>query len=653
MNRIPPRSAYSIRQDRQEIFSRQTAFYCLLAGVFLFILGARLWFIHHFALPVIFHDDWSVEGELFRKYVEGHLSFGYLVSSYKGHRLLIPRLFLLGLFYANSRQWDPLVFMVAQAPLYAFGITLLVAIFGIRMKSWGRAALAVFATVVGMIPFGWENAVFGCNVDFPMFTLFGSLVIWFCWRYEALSWRWWVGAFLALTNLFVMGGGIFATIAITIFSIGALALEPARRNTRNTVSLFVLSALVAFGIAIADSRHMPVVSVTQFLRSLATLLAWPDDSHSIQCFIIQAPLALLVAVLLIKRTPMSDHRWLPVIIASSFWIQAAATVHERLEHLHASRYRDSWMLLTISIVACLCFLMEASGGWRRYLYLLVMAWAFAFLDGATAYVFHDLPNAIAEDQRARLTADGCVRQFLRTGNEGSILDVIYKSDIDPTSVREMLPPDLLNPNTPLVPTQEQHPEGSETESVLSRKTDVVGRVYGDYNENGGTLPKGIKLTFNVPRGTREISMMVAGHVDLHVASYQIRPLVDTDLWRSITVPIDPKASGFDISATGDAMRGMTCSAPTISTHHTLGRWARNIVGDCAHNSVTRVLLAGLVLMAGALVRMTRTSASHAPGGALAQSRVGLFHVGRDTNRVDGGVLQVDATEPKWEPEATA
>lgn len=306
------------------------------------------------------------------------------------------------------------------------------------------------------------------------------------------------------------------------------------------------------------------------------------------------------------------------------------------------------MLLIISVAACLCFLMEASGAWRRYLYILVMAWAFIFLDGAADCAFHDLPNAIAEDQRARLISDGCVRQFLRTGNEASLSHVIYKSDISPTSVREMLPPDLLNPNTPLVPAQEQHPEDSEADFSLSRRPDVAEPVYGGSNEDGGISPKGIKQTFTVPKGTREITMLVAGHVDLHVASYQIRPLIDTDLWRSITVQIDPKATGFDISASGKAMRGMTFSAPTISTHHRLGRWTRDIVGDCAHNSVTRVLLAGLVLMAGALIRMTGTSPSHAPRLSLAGSGVGLPRMGRDARR------RVDrAPDRILEPEATA
>jgi hypothetical protein len=225
-----------------------------------------------------------------------------------------------------------------------------------------------------------------------------------------------------------------------------------------------------------------------------------------------------------------------------------------------------------------------------------------------------------------LTSDASVREYLHTGNEASLADIIYKQQISPNSVREMLPPDLLNLNTPLVPAQEQHPEGTDTDFTLSRKSDVAGLVYGEYNEDGGTLPKGIKLSFNVPKGTREISMLVAGQVDLHVASYNIRPLLDSDLWRSITIPIDPKATGFDISASGNAMRGMMFSAPTISTHYTLGRWTRDIVGDCAQNSVTRILLAGLVLMAGALIRMTRISVSDAPMRSLAPSLVGLCDV---------------------------
>jgi hypothetical protein len=282
-----------------------------------------------------------------------------------------------------------------------------------------------------------------------------------------------------------------------------------------------------------------------------------------------------------------------------------------------------------------------------------MAWAFTFLDGAANCVFHDLPNAIAEDRRARLTSDASVREYLHTGNEASLAHIIYKEQISPNSVREMLPPELLNPNAPLVPAQEQHLEDTKTDVVFSRGSDLAAPVYGEYNEEGGSLPKGIRLSFNVPKGTKEISMFVAGHVDLHVASYHIRPLIDDGLWRSITVPIDPKATGFEISASGDALRGMTFSAPTISTHHTLGRWTRDIVGDCAQNSLTRVLLAGLVLMAGALIRMTRTSVSDAPMRSLARSLVDLCDVGRDAWRGAGGALQVVAAEQRLEPETTA
>jgi hypothetical protein len=244
-----------------------------------------------------------------------------------------------------------------------------------------------------------------------------------------------------------------------------------------------------------------------------------------------------------------------------------------------------------------------------------------------------------------LISDACIRQFLLTGDEASLAHIIYKSDISPDSVRKMLPPDLLNTNPPLVPVQKQPLEAGEPDVMVARNLDGPGPVFGEYNKADGASPKDLKLSFNVPKGTREISMLVAGRVDFHVASYPIRPLLAYDLWRSITIPIDPDATGFDITASADALRGMRFSAPTISAHHTLGRWAREIVGDSARNSLTRILLAGLILMVGALIRMAMTPAGKAPGRSLARSVANLFHVGRDAWLGTSSALPVDVPMP--------
>jgi len=585
---------------RRELFSRKTACWCLLAGLFLLILGARLWFIHHFGLSVIYADDWPLQGDLFRRDVEGHLSLGYLVSAYHGHRMLFPRLFWLGLFRANGQQWDPLVFMVAQAPVYALGITLLVALYGRRMNCWGSAALAVFAAAIGAIPFGWENAVFECNVQFELFTLFGILSIWFCWRYDALSWRWCIGAFLALSNLFVLGGGVFPTIATTIFLILGAVIEPARRNGRNMAGIVILLAIVALGVAFASSKHTRVVSFIQFMRSFATILAWPDYSNWNRCFVIQAPLVLLAAFLLIKRAPVSDGRWLPVIVGSSFWIQAAATVHQRLLHLQASRYNDSWTLLSISIVACLYFLAETFGRWRRCYLIMVLIWGLVFLSGAMDAAFFELPREIAGDKWDRLIMDSSIRRYLRTGDKTCIAGE-YSEYITPYSIRGILPPDLMNANAPLIPVQERYAEDEDPCPLFCRQWDLGKQVYGFFNKNVGPVPKGIKLRFNVPKGTREVNMLVAGDVDFDVNRYHIEPLLESELWEPISVKIDPKATYFDISAAGNALEGMAFTAPTISTRHTLGLWARDIAGDCTHDTYARMMWLGLVLMAGALI----------------------------------------------------
>ena len=604
---------------RRELFSRRAICWCLLGGLFLLILGARLWFIHHFGLSVIYEDDWPLQGALFRREVEGQLSLRYLVSSYHGHRMLFPRLFWLGLFRANGRQWDPLVFMVAQAPLYALSITLLAALYGRQMNWTGGAALAVFAAAMGMIPFGWENAVFGCNVQFPLFTLFGILSIWFCWRYDALSWRWWIGALLALSNLFVLGGGVFPTLATACVLIFGAITEPARRTRRNLAGIVVLLAIVVMGVAFAYSPRTRVVSFTQFIRAFAAILAWPDYTNWDRCFVIQAPLVLLAAFLLLRRIPVSDRRWLPLIVGCSFWIQAAATVHQRLLHFQASRFNDSWMLLSISLAACLYFLGEIFGPWRRCYLIMVLIWGLVFVSAAMDAAFYELPKEIALDQRDRLMMDASIRRYLHTGDKTSIAGEDSEF-ITPFSIRGLLPPDLLNTNAPLVPALEQFPQDGDTYPLFCRNLESGIPVYGDFNHNVGPVPKGIKLRFNVPKGTREVDMLVAGDVDFDVNGYHIKPMLDTKFWKPVSVSIAPRATSFDISATGNALEGMAFTAPVISTRHQLGLWVRQIAGDSAHNTYVRIMWLGFTLMAGALLAIAGQSLLPARGLSPAELR---------------------------------
>ena len=155
---------------------------------------------------------------------------------------------LLVLFILDQRQWDPLLFMVAQAPFHAAAIVALGSWLGKAMSSPGRVALLAFAAIMSLAPFGWENTLFACNSHFHFFVLAGVLTMWFCWRHEALTPGWWCGAGFAFLNLFTQGGGVFPTAAVVLLMICRLMVDGGKERPRRIIGVLILFLIVLFGV---------------------------------------------------------------------------------------------------------------------------------------------------------------------------------------------------------------------------------------------------------------------------------------------------------------------------------------------------------------------------------------------------------------------
>jgi len=600
--------------------------WCLLAGLFFMICGARLWLIHNFGVSMPYFDEWIVEGKLFKAYLEHKFGISLLFQNLNEHHIVFSRVFLLGLFCAN-KQWDPVLFMVAQAPFNALGIALLVSRMGKLMSLHGRAVLAAFAAAVGIIPFGWQNALMGCEIHFYLFPLFGILVTWLCWRYEALSPRWWLGALLAVANLFTMASGVFFTAATVCFLILGLVREPARRQWRAIAGLGILSAIVACGLAMpivtVEKRDMPQPNHSEFLNALTHLLSWPCTFHWAWC-IVQAPLILLALLLLIQGAPLSDDRWFPVLIGAAFWIQAVATAARRFNVWDNSRYRDSWTLLSITLAACLYFLGKSTGR-RRVLFLaFVMLWGFVFAGGVLNSAFNLLPREIMDEHAHRLTMEYNVRGYLRTG-DGAYLNgeiPIQRRDalvalLNSATIRNILAPGVFYPDPPLQPVRVDNSGGGfARDGYPAGLPDLGLPVYGSYDKDKLLTKRGIALWFAVPKGTRQVEMQLAGSPSSRSFELKVKeghtyreivpPVLNPGLqWETISINLNPRTTLFGIDATQWPGFAWTAfSAPSISTRPALTRWAQDATG-----CYTGVLALGLALMlAGAAASMGASTA---------------------------------------------
>lgn len=596
----------------------------LLLGLFLLICGAKLWLINGFGNPTPFWDEWDAEAGIIKGYIEGTLSPGIFFEGSNEHRIAFTRLLCLGLFRANH-QWDPILLMVAQAPLHAAAIVFYVSKAGQSMGNLGKAALAGFAALVTVVPFGFYNTLWGFQSQFYFMMLFGMIAIWLCWRNEALTARWWWGVVIGFAGLFTMAGGVFSLVAVTAFLAARLIFERGKEFKRQLLGIGILGAIAAFGVITtphpAVTERFEAASFKAFFWALTGILSWPCNAHW-ACVIIQAPLILLALLCVLRRVPFRDGRWFPILVGASCWIQALATAYRRCEAWAAERYHDSWCMLLIVLCSCLYFLPRVLGERGRWLiYPIAAAWLSACLYGAMDYGVNQLPRQIMDTHSAALEMENNVRQYLATGKEDWLKGQIpyprqdlLERTLSSNTVRSVLPSNLLDRNPPLTPAGEKPGGGGFVKDNYSNGLPALNKsFFASYAKDGIETKSAISLEFKAPPGTREVEMQVAGQPNAkgiglkietrHGVSYRVAPFVDPgDKWETISVRLDPRSDYFKISAKNQSDNAwLAFSLPTVSTGGFPGRWARSLASGSFY-----FIDIGLVLMALGVIGGMRT-----------------------------------------------
>ena len=583
----------------------------LLLGLFLTICGAKLWLIHVFGNSMPFWDEWVGEGRIIKAFLEGTLSPGMMFAPHNEHRILFTRLLVLASVWIN-KQWDPFLLMVLQTPIHAAAIVAFVAMAGRFVSGMGRAALACFAACLGTIPFGWENTLWGFQSQFYFMMLSGLLVIWFCWRYEPLTWRWWIGAALALASLFTMAGGVFAIVAVDVFMAARLFLERGILWRKRLAGCAILAAIAAFGVLITPRTAHDVInpsqvmvehtaqSFRQFMFGLTGILAFPATAHWL-CVIIQAPIFILTLICILQRAPLTDGRWFILVTGGACWVQAAMTAYMRAEAWDASRYRDSWCLLLMVLLVCIYFIHDALHGRGNLLFHLIAgAWLLALFAGGIHRVTDMLPAEILNKRSLAMEMENNVREYLSTKDakylqgkipcrDAAVLQEILGSE----TIRRILPPDLITP-TPILSPYKQKITGQAfvSNDSPSGMPPLDKPFFGSSGARGIATRGGIALTFKVPPGTREADLQMAGFpgemgFDLrvrngHGASYSVAPPLNPGYrWQTLSLELNPKYPYFTLFGKDNAAAGwFAFSLPAISTGHILSRWARRLSAGC-------------------------------------------------------------------------
>jgi hypothetical protein len=401
-----------------------------LAGCLLVVLGAKLWLIGRYGSAVPFWDQWDSEGWLlYRPYLTGTFSPAGLIEHHNEHRILFTRLFGLALLKASG-EWNPLLEMIVDALAHTATLGLLIVVLGRGLDTGARVALAVFCMAIHAVPFGWENTLWGFQIQFYLLLLFGAAAIALLFDAPAFSARWWLGTLCGIGSFFNTVSGALTLVA----AIAVAAAQIAVRQRRGTAEYLAIALhAVAVAIMLADipklAHHSELVShsFTQAFIALITAAGWPLIEHDwmvrfriLAVLALNAPLLMVAAGVLWRRRPIDDRRWCLLGLGAWVALQIAALAYGRAAGVWASRYFDIFTVGLLVNAACALVLWRTN--WRRAWGVVAALWFALALGGLAQKARDALPAELAHRQQEQRHQADNVKAFMTSGDVGALRD---------------------------------------------------------------------------------------------------------------------------------------------------------------------------------------------------------------------------------------
>ena len=436
----------------------------LIAGFVLTIFSSKLWLIATAGTDLPLLDQWDAEGEtLLRPWVEGSWRWSQLFDAHNEHRIPFTRLFGLGLFELNERQWDGYVESVAAATVHTLCALVLLLIAGRLFTGARFGGVVILLLALFCLPLSPENTLVGFQVQFYLLLLFSLGHLWFTLTRSTFSASWWVGQLCGVLTLGTMASGFLSSAAI----LGVLALRGIQERRWTTQQ--ITSAAIALAIAIAGvllMREVPAhaalraQSPGQFLESFLVLIGWPGEARYYPW---TAALSLPVIVFALSRlrrgTWTREDAFLFGLIV---WmaVQTAALAYGRgilgrQSMLSPNRYLD---LLAVNVLLNFLVLLRSSR--TRLQHVIAAVWLVCVCHLLVRYAQilwrSDILRDVGRNHRREIN----VRDYLRTGDarhlsEPPASDIPYPSPealqqrLASPAIADAMPPSVHRP-LPLV-----------------------------------------------------------------------------------------------------------------------------------------------------------------------------------------------------------
>ena len=331
------------------------------------VIGAKCWMISAYGNPTPFLDQWDGEAAtLYAPYFSGTLRLSDFFAAHNEHRILPTRLWSLLLLSLNG-YWDPILQMVANAPLVGVLAALLVAAFRPLLDFASLGVLALFAMAMFALPTAWENTLGGFHSQWYFAFLTSLAGLFVLNSAMAFSARWWIAAVLLCASYFSMAPGSFALGAAAALCAIQIATG-SRTGPREWLAAAALAALFIVAVWnipwLAGHDPLKAHSIAAFLGAMVQIGSWPvllppaRAESLLIAPLIHAPAIAMSAWLIRQRPPPGDRRWLVVGLAGWGALQAAAIAYGRAAGPTAPRYLDIFTIALVLDLACLLYLLR-------------------------------------------------------------------------------------------------------------------------------------------------------------------------------------------------------------------------------------------------------------------------------------------------------
>lgn len=400
------------------------------------------WLVVFFVLPVLslkwllvwrygnatpFWDQWDAEAAyLYLPWVQGQMELADWFRAHNEHRILLPRLLLIGLFELNGGEWNPVFQMAVNAMLHVLALALLMVWLGQALGRRGRVVFWIAGLLLLLPPFGHQSVLEGIQSAYYFFFLFSFIHLHSMASDAVFCWRWWWGLVAGVLSYLSLASG-----SITLLS-GALVLAaracsywcsgaPSKPAVKSAVvAVLVLACMVVASVALTPTQSAHAVmrshSLSETVHAAITLLAWPSPIRWLGLVIMQLPWV----VLMIRMAFQANYRtsWHFFMMGVGLWVagHVAAISLARATEVGATRYLDILVIsLPLNMAAWLTLQHDFRSWAKTVWYSLGFLWVVLVCWGCV----HQLPQVWEGLGHRRVTAlaqEQNLRAYLCTGD---------------------------------------------------------------------------------------------------------------------------------------------------------------------------------------------------------------------------------------------